>query len=137
MMMLTTHRIGRRDLLKGAGVLGASGLTAPLFSAARVLAGVGSGIPIKHVVVDMQENRSFDHYYGFAPFVGAFGVPSGYLQPDGSFIEEPILLPTGSAVCDVGLCLAFERGGRTRREVRRRVDRLLVETELEMHVRAG
>ena len=31
----------------------------------------------------MQENRSFDHYYGFAPFVGAYGVPAGYKQPDG------------------------------------------------------
>jgi phospholipase C len=39
--------------------------------------------PIKHVIVDMQENRSFDHYFGFAPFVGAYGVPAGYKQPDG------------------------------------------------------
>jgi phospholipase C len=39
--------------------------------------------PIKHVIVDMQENRSFDHYYGFAPFVGADGIPAGYSQPDG------------------------------------------------------
>jgi phospholipase C len=81
------HRIGRRDLLKGAGAVGLAGLTAPLFSAARALASTGSlrgGIPIKHVVVDMQENRSFDHYYGFAPFAGAFGVPSGYSQPDGN-----------------------------------------------------
>ena len=30
-----------------------------------------------------QENRSFDHYFGFAPFAGASGVPSGYSQPDG------------------------------------------------------
>jgi phospholipase C len=35
------------------------------------------------VVVDMQENRSFDHYYGFAPFAGPYGVPRGYSQPDG------------------------------------------------------
>jgi phospholipase C len=35
------------------------------------------------VIVDVQENRSFDHYYGFAPFVGPHGVPSGYAQPDG------------------------------------------------------
>jgi len=81
------HRIGRRDLLKGAGALGVAGLTVPWLSAANALAGVGSvskGIPIKHVVVDMQENRSFDHYFGFAPFAGAYGVPSGYSQPDGS-----------------------------------------------------
>jgi len=35
------------------------------------------------VVVDCQENRSFDHYYGYAPFAGSFGVPPGYAQPDG------------------------------------------------------
>jgi phospholipase C len=40
-------------------------------------------MPIKHVIVDMQENRSFDHYFGFAPFVGSYGVPAGYSQPDG------------------------------------------------------
>src|SRR5260370_12886155 len=81
------HRIGRRDALKGAGALGVAGLAMPWLSAARALAGSGGlsgGIPIKHVVVDMQENRSFDHYYGFAPFAGAYGVPSGYSQPDGS-----------------------------------------------------
>jgi phospholipase C len=77
--------IGRRDLLKGAGALGMAGLTAPLFSAAKALAGGPSkGSPIKHVVVDMQENRSFDHYYGFAQFVGGYGVPAGYSQPDGN-----------------------------------------------------
>lgn len=39
-------------------------------------------MPIRHVIVDLQENRSFDHYYGFAPFVGSYGVPAGYTQPD-------------------------------------------------------
>ena len=78
------HRIGRRDLLKGAGALGVAGLTAPLFSVAKAFAGaVPKSNPIEHVVVDMQENRSFDHYFGFAPFAGAYGVPAGYSQPDG------------------------------------------------------
>jgi phospholipase C len=33
----------------------------------------------------VQENRSFDHYFGYAPTVQAagFGPPSGYSQPDG------------------------------------------------------
>jgi phospholipase C len=35
------------------------------------------------VIIDCQENRSFDHYYGFAPFAGAYGPPPGYSQPDG------------------------------------------------------
>ena len=75
--------IGRRTLLKGAGALGLAGLAAPLFSAAA-LAGKPRATPIKHIVVDMHENRSFDHYYGFANFAGRYGVPSGYSQPDGS-----------------------------------------------------
>jgi hypothetical protein len=78
--------IGRRDLLKGAGALGVAGLAAPLFSAADAIASAGSkprSMPIKHIVVDMQENRSFDHYYGFASFAGKYGVPSTYFQPDG------------------------------------------------------
>src|SRR5207253_4878905 len=38
--------------------------------------------PAHHL--DLQENRSFDHYYGFASFAGKYGVPAGYSQPDGS-----------------------------------------------------
>ena len=75
--------IGRRTLLKGAGALGLAGLTAPWSGVLEAMASTKPGTPIKHVIVDMQENRSFDHYYGFAPFAGSFGVPSGYSQPDG------------------------------------------------------
>ena len=41
--------------------------------------------PIQHVIIAVQENRAFDHYYGFNPAVVAsgFGVPAGYSQPDG------------------------------------------------------
>jgi phospholipase C len=76
--------IGRRTLLKGAGALGLAGLTAPWSGALTALASTKGGTPIKHVIVDMQENRSFDHYYGFAPFAGGYGVPRGYSQPDGN-----------------------------------------------------
>ena len=41
----------------------------------------GQGIhKIKHVVVIMQENRSFDHYFGTYP--GAAGIPAGVCVPD-------------------------------------------------------
>lgn len=33
-------------------------------------------LPIKHVVIIMQENRSFDHYFGTFP--GADGIPTGH-----------------------------------------------------------
>lgn len=39
--------------------------------------------PLRHVIIDCQENRSFDSYYGFASFAGSAGVPAGYAQPDG------------------------------------------------------
>src|SRR5256714_15197218 len=74
--------IGRRALLKGAGALGLAGLTTP-WSALEALASPKPRTPIKHVIVDMQENRSFDHYYGFAPFAGSYGVPQNDSQPDG------------------------------------------------------
>src|SRR5215469_6977965 len=82
---LAQYRLGRRTFLKGAGLAVAAGVAAPLLPAARARAtGAGPGsVPIQHVVVACQENRSFDHYYGFAPFAGQFGVPAGYSQPDG------------------------------------------------------
>jgi phospholipase C len=39
-----------------------------------------SSTPIEHIVIVMQENRSFDHYFGTFP--GADGIPR---NPDGSF----------------------------------------------------
>jgi phospholipase C len=88
------RRIDRRAFLKAAGALGLAASVSPLLSCggsggAQVTARpspspeIPTHIPIKHVVVDVQENRSFDHYFGFAPFVGAYGVPGGYTQPDG------------------------------------------------------
>jgi hypothetical protein len=40
--------------------------------------------PLQHVVISCQENRSFDHYFGYAPEVQAarLGPPPGYFQPD-------------------------------------------------------
>src|ERR1700678_1764980 len=38
-----------------------------------------AGIPIKHVIIIMQENRSFDHYFGTYP--GANGYPKGTCVP--------------------------------------------------------
>ncbi|MGH9043812.1 MAG: phospholipase C [Acidimicrobiales bacterium] len=35
-------------------------------------------------MIDCQENHSFDNYYGFAPWIGDYGVPRGYSQPDGN-----------------------------------------------------
>jgi phospholipase C len=67
--------ISRRTLLAGTSALGLAGLTR------KLRASVSS--PIQHVLICCNENRSFDHYYGYAPFAGAYGVPPGYSQPDG------------------------------------------------------
>ena len=89
--------VGRRGFLKGVGALGAAGLagvSAPALAGARAVPSrtsatgraraTAQATPIQHVIIDCQENRSFDHYYGFAPFAGSGGVPPGYSQPDGN-----------------------------------------------------
>lgn len=89
-----SRRIGRRAFLRGVGALGAAGVASPVLSGTRALAQATSAAcparagrratPLEHVIIDCQENRSFDHYYGFAPFAGSSGVPPGYAQPDGA-----------------------------------------------------
>ena len=78
----------RRTFLKRAGAAGvaiAGGTlwaTAPAAARARKFG--KQHAPIKHLVVSCQENRSFDHYFGYAPQVQArrLGPPPGYTQPD-------------------------------------------------------
>src|SRR5207248_11245632 len=82
------HGLSRRALLKRGGaacvtVLGGT-LWATAPAAARARRARDGGSPIKNLVISCQENRSFDHYYGYAPQVQAagFGPPPGYFQPD-------------------------------------------------------
>src|SRR5260221_12302312 len=79
--------ITRRTFLTGAAALGAAAAAGPVLSTGRAVAGGISrpaGVtPIEHVIIDCQENRSFDHYYGFAPFAGSYGVPPRYSHPNG------------------------------------------------------
>jgi phospholipase C len=73
--------VTRRRFLAGAVGLGA-GFGA--LSASAACAGLptwlggpsrGAGLPLRHLVLLMQENRSFDHYFGRFP--GADGIPPG------------------------------------------------------------
>jgi len=82
--------MSRRHLLKQLGSVGIASLARPLLAnvvkaaeRSTPLRGTGSSL-IRHVVIAIQENRSFDHYYGYASFAGRFGVPQNYSQPDGS-----------------------------------------------------
>src|SRR6478672_6858547 len=78
----------RRTFVRRAGAAGAAvaGTTfwasAPAAARARRYGKAQS--PLRHIVISCQENRSFDHYFGYAPQVQAagYGPPPGYTQPD-------------------------------------------------------
>jgi phospholipase C len=75
----------RRSFVRRAGAAGAAALGATLWSPARAAALTPSAnIPLRHVIISCQENRSFDHYFGCAPEVqvAGFGPPPGYSRPD-------------------------------------------------------
>jgi phospholipase C len=90
-----TIEVTRRQLLASAGgmVLASFALPPSLrkildgVQPARLTARATAPISeIKHVVVLMQENRSFDHYFGAMPGVRGFGdptaIPGVFQQPD-------------------------------------------------------
>ena len=78
--------LSRRDLLKGglalgAGAAAASGLSAAAGASIENALSIGvTSNPtlsdIEHVVILMQENRSFDHYYGTMSSVRGYADPS-------------------------------------------------------------
>ena len=81
----------RRTFVTKLGALAIAGGTIPISacttetSASIPNPGTGSTTrAIKHVIVACEENRSFDHYFGHAPFAGAYGIPAGYSQPNGN-----------------------------------------------------
>jgi len=72
----------RRQWLQRVSALGLAGAASRIHLHGQQ-ASAAVTYPIKNVVICCNENRSFDHYYGYAPFVGSHGVPAGYSQPDG------------------------------------------------------
>ncbi|WP_354637789.1 phosphocholine-specific phospholipase C [Kitasatospora camelliae] len=81
--------LNRRRFLQLAG--GAAALTALSDSIARAAAIPAQGLTgslqdVEHIVVLMQENRSFDHYFGSMKGVRGFGDP------------RPVTLPSGKPV---------------------------------------
>ncbi|HEX6984005.1 MAG TPA: alkaline phosphatase family protein, partial [Planctomycetaceae bacterium] len=82
---LLRQPLTRRTFLKGSAAAGLASLAGGGFPAIiRAANPNAADTPLEHVVISMQENRSFDHYFGFAPWIGSFGPPAGYSQPDGS-----------------------------------------------------
>src|SRR5215216_2377980 len=83
-----SERLTRRTFVKRAGAGAAAVLGGSLYATgtagARARRVQQATTPIRQVLVALQENRSFDHYYGYAPQVQAmgWGPPPGYSQPD-------------------------------------------------------
>jgi phospholipase C len=80
---LTRQTFLKRSGAAGVAILGGTlWATGPAAARARRTRQVET--PLEHVIISCQENRSFDHYFGYAPQVQAagFGPPLGYSQPD-------------------------------------------------------
>jgi phospholipase C len=87
--------LSRRELLKGAAAatgLGFISLALPL-NVRRALAAPartgGSLADVEHIVILMQENRSFDEYFGTLPGVRGFSDRSVTLPGGASVFEQP------------------------------------------------
>jgi phospholipase C len=104
----TANGLSRRRLLQaggaiaGAAAVGAGAGGAQVARAARAKAATGTIADLQHVVILMQENRSFDHYYGTLQGVRGFSdkqvlkYQSGttiFEQPDKSRTDLRYLLP--------------------------------------------
>src|SRR5262249_50090686 len=79
--------VSRRTLVKGAAALGAATLLGQAFPGRSYAASPGPAAaltPLQHIVICAEENRSLDHYYGFASWIGSYGVPAGGNQPNGA-----------------------------------------------------
>jgi phospholipase C len=79
---LETPRFSRRRLLTGAAVLGGA-TAASMALPPNLRMAMAAPAPrsfsreeIKHIVLVMQENRSFDHYFGTLPGVRGFADPT-------------------------------------------------------------
>jgi phospholipase C len=90
--------INRRRFLSGvAGSAALASLPAGMAEAAAEPRKQGSLDDVEHVVVLMQENRSFDHYYGTLRGVRGFSDPAAldgvFRQPDPKRTDGGYLLP--------------------------------------------
>ncbi len=86
------HSDDRRDFLRqallGAGLTAAGALPPAIAKALAIPARHDTGTlqDVKHIVILMQENRSFDHYFGTLKGVCGFGDPRPALLPNGKTI---------------------------------------------------
>jgi phospholipase C len=99
--------VNRRQFLQMAGGATAlSVLTPSIARAASIPANRRTGTlrDIEHIVVLMQENRSFDHYFGSLRGVRGFGDPHPVTLPSGKSVwHQEDLLPFRPDADDLGL----------------------------------
>jgi phospholipase C len=85
--------ISRRTFLKGSAAAGAAVAGSALWTTAiHPTRARAADTPIEHIIISCQENRSFDHYFGYAPQVQAagFGPPPGFSQPNPGGVPDPV-----------------------------------------------
>jgi phospholipase C len=101
--------LSRRSLIRGAAVVGAAAVATGAPSAALAAtktASKAAGLPtrfgdlrdIKHVVILMQENRSFDMYFGTLRGVIGYGDKATITLPGGTSVFQQPLTPPGEPV---------------------------------------
>jgi phospholipase C len=99
--------VNRRQFLQlTAGATAASVLTPSIARAASIPAARRTGTlrDIEHIVVLMQENRSFDHYFGSLRGVRGFGDPNPVTLPSGKSVwHQDDLLPFRPDADELGL----------------------------------
>ncbi len=103
---------GRRGFLKamGYGTLAAATLPTSIARALAISANDRTGTieDVEHIVILMQENRSFDHYFGTLRGVRGFGDPRAVILPSGKSVwHQPngsgVVLPFRPNVANVGM----------------------------------
>jgi phospholipase C len=103
---MTIHRVTRRELLKLSGIAAAAELASlALYGCGGASVGTSTGSPnspacaklsdIDHVVILIQENRSFDHYFGSYRGVRVFPIK----VPHSNNLTLPIPQPSHSRNC--------------------------------------
>ena len=89
----------RRDFLRMAGLSAGMTMLPPSIRKALAIPPsrvTGSIQDVEHVVILMQENRSFDHYFGTLRGVRGFNDPRPTLLPNGDTVwhQPPVVTPT-------------------------------------------
>ncbi|GAB4588929.1 phosphocholine-specific phospholipase C [Nocardia sp. IFM 10818] len=96
-----------------AGVAAVTVLPLALHRAMREPMRSGGLDAIEHVILLMQENRSFDHYFGTLRGVRGFGDESPLrLRGGGSVLRQPVSGPGGDTVAPFSAREAARRAGR-------------------------